>query len=56
MMAAATVLLSSESVTMGLLVDKSLPLSSRGRCGVPILHPYLRTSSTGPFVLAAETT
>ena len=31
-------------------------LDGSERCGAPILHPYLRTSSGYPFVLAVETT
>jgi hypothetical protein len=27
-----------------------------GNCGVPILHPYLRTSSGHPLVLVVKTT
>jgi len=51
MMAAASLLLSSGTVTAGLLVDKGALPSSCGRCGVPILYPYLRTSSSYRFVL-----
>jgi len=54
MMAAATLLLSSETFTTGLLVDKVPLPSSRGRRGVPILHPHLRTSSSHRFVLLVK--